>query len=169
MISSCCCCCSPSFLHLTYLKMNTYQQLISFVQRDHSCIGALQVSHQTCDNIFIKNGAIEKYLGDFCNTICCQNLSKIAQSGHTGYDEQGFSISLGSSVAKNHYCRGRDIPVFSSTSCCLETNPYLCLSLHLSFFMSLLLCSAEFSNERISKNSLKAYCCCYTFERRYLI
>ena len=91
----------------------------------------------------------------FVNTICCQNLSKIAQSGHTGYDEQGFSISLGSSVAKNHYCRGRDIPVFSSTSCCLETNPYLCLSLHLSFFMSLLLCSAEFSNERISKNSLK--------------
>ena len=26
---------------------------------------------------------VNKYLGNFCNIICCQELSKIAQSGHT--------------------------------------------------------------------------------------
>ena len=35
---------------------------------------------QNCPNVIIT-----KYLGYFCNKTCCQELSKIAQSGHTDW------------------------------------------------------------------------------------
>ena len=43
---------------------------------------------------------VTKYLGSFCETICCQRTGKIAQSGHTdhSYTSLKYVYDIGSNL-----------------------------------------------------------------------